>query len=132
MKLDLKNAEPGERWVWTSRYEGPTSYAHGVVVHLCGENYLAVRHGMNGEKALYSSEQAAIFPWRKTHNADGTPYEAPNPLPDFGECWARQDSSEVYVWSEPSGLAIAIGKMAPIPEIQKHLKRVRLRLEVIE
>jgi hypothetical protein len=141
----IKDAKPGERW---SADAGATLW-EGVIVEMAGQLFLAY---LNQKKPVVLYLEECGNGWRKVANADGTPYEEPKPLPDFGECWAARDFSGLVYLSEdqPSkqetinrGIkighfnadeSVSLGKIQFRPDLPWHETacKVRVRLEVVE
>lgn len=142
MSASIKDAKPGERW---ERESGDPTWPTfiGVVVDCCGL-VLAVRK----PTGIHCMElfDCMAHGWRKTHNADGTPYEEPAPMPDFGECWAaRDEDGMVFAYeSKPfivgnfyrikDGDFFCLGRFSFRPELPwvQTACKVRVRLDVAE
>jgi hypothetical protein len=85
-------------------------------------------------------------PATKVANSDGTPYEEPAPMPDFGVCWAaRAKSGRVMIspsmptlgstglWRVRDSDYVVIGAFSFRPDLpwDKTACKVRVRLEVV-
>lgn len=145
MSASIKDAKPGERFELEHGKDEDPSVAtivllgQTVAVAWCNP-HLIRRNGQPscGIDPLFEFDFAG---WRKTHNADGTPYEEPPPLPEFGECWAERDRDGVVILSDepirPDRVCsslIVVGKIAFRPDLpwDRTACKVRVRLEVAE
>jgi len=141
MSASIKDAKPGERWEF---FDGK-HVAHGQVVAINGGAFMAWGTAFGATICALDDLRPG---WKKVANADGTPYEEPKPLPDFGECWAARDrdgeavltSTRPFLPHEGSTCwdthddSLTLKGMSFRPELpwDKTACKVRVRLEVVE